>query len=575
MRVPGLLRSARGALLVAALMGHLPLLAQRTTLVLDATEQLPKRWRAPRRVASPLEGEQALRTLLNDLRAVGHLAASIDSCIPSGDTLRCHVHIGERSRWAHLSGSGIPPEIASRVRFRERTYTGRPVTPRQTVRVMEDLLRYAEEHGHPFAEVRLDSVRIHEDGWHAAVVLVEGRTVHIDSVVLRGTARLSSRYLQQHIGIRPGALYDEALIVALDRRVRELPFVAQKQKPYVLFTPETTKLYLFLDAKKASTVNGILGVLPDPVTGKVNLTGDIDLRLRNALRRGEAIELNWRSMKDRTQDLKVRLQLPFLFNTPCGTDLSLKLFRRDTSFLEVTGRAAVQFSMAQGDVISVFVNSKSSRVLGRIPVFSPGLANVKLLTYGLGLERQRLDYRPNPQRGYALVIEGSLGNKESRTPDPDNTVLTITTRSVQYEVIAQAILHVKLGRRGTVRIAGQGGAMVNPNLYVNELYRLGGIKNMRGVDEASIYASSYAIGTLEYRILLEENSNAFVFVDQAWWEDLSGAEPLRDDPIGFGVGTSFETKAGIFSLTYALASQFNVPVELRSGKIHFGFTSLF
>jgi hypothetical protein len=50
---------------------------------------------------------------------------------------------------------------------------------------------------------------------------------------------------------------------------------------------------------------------------------------------------------------------------------------------------------------------------------------------------------------------------------------------------------------------------------------------------------------------------------------------LTDTPLGFGVGTSFETKAGIFALTYALGQQFDNPIELRAGKIHFGFTSLF
>ena len=47
------------------------------------------------------------------------------------------------------------------------------------------------------------------------------------------------------------------------------------------------------------------------------------------------------------------------------------------------------------------------------------------------------------------------------------------------------------------------------------------------------------------------------------------------DTLGIGVGTSFETKAGIFGLTYALGRQFDAPFELRSGKVHFGFTSLF
>ena len=117
--------------------------------------------------------------------------------------------------------------------------------------------------------------------------------------------------------------------------------------------------------------------------------------------------------------------------------------------------------------------------------------------------------------------------------------------------------------------------MVNERLFRNEIYRLGGIKSLRGVDEASIVASSFAIGTVEYRFLFEENSNFFLFVDQAWWEDQSQSQLLTDKPIGFGTGTSFETKAGIFSLTYALGKQFNNPIELRSGKVHFGFTSLF
>ena len=117
--------------------------------------------------------------------------------------------------------------------------------------------------------------------------------------------------------------------------------------------------------------------------------------------------------------------------------------------------------------------------------------------------------------------------------------------------------------------------MVNGQLYSNELYRIGGIKTQRGVDEASIYASSYAIGTVEYRFLFEENSNLFLFTDQGWWEDQSRTPLLTDTPLGFGAGTSFETQAGIFSLTYALGRQFNNPIELRGGKVHFGFTSLF
>lgn len=117
--------------------------------------------------------------------------------------------------------------------------------------------------------------------------------------------------------------------------------------------------------------------------------------------------------------------------------------------------------------------------------------------------------------------------------------------------------------------------MVNNDLYRNELYRIGGLKTLRGVDEASIYCSAWAVGTVEYRFVYEENANFFLFVDQGWWEDGAQDQLVTDTPLGFGLGTSFETKAGLFSLTYALGQQFENPVQLRGGKVHFGFTSLF
>ena len=76
-------------------------------------------------------------------------------------------------------------------------------------------------------------------------------------------------------------------------------------------------------------------------------------------------------------------------------------------------------------------------------------------------------------------------------------------------------------------------------------------------------------------MILEENSNAFIFFDQAWWEDQSAPGLITDTPYGFGAGTSFETKAGIFMLTYALGSGAGRPLDLRESKVHFGFTSLF
>lgn len=547
--------------------------AQQHVLSVKADTVLPNKWKGPFKLEVSQVPERSAE-IRNAMIAEGYLAASRDSCVVGKDTTTCYYHLGIQYRWAHLTAGSVPQEIASSTGFRERFYRDRPITPVQVAKLFDGLLKECEDNGYPFAVVGLDSLRATDGGLSASVHLDRGRYVTIDSVVVRGTARVNERYLQSHLGIRPGDTYNESLVRGLESRTKELPFVARKQPAYLLFSPDQTKLYLFLDEKRASNFNGILGVAQDALTGQVHFTGDLDLKLRNALHHGEAIDLSWRSLQDRTQNLKVGFNYPFAFNTPFGADLGLTLFKRDTTFLEVTSRATIEYLLSRGDKVRVFVNNKNSQRLGQQLFYTPGLADVKLTSYGLGVQRERYDYRFNPRRGLGVDLEGSVGKKRSSTATFSDTAAA-EHRSVQYELNGNVSWYIPIGRRSTVKLAGQGGSMVNDLLYSNELYRIGGIKTQRGVDEASIYASSFAIATIEYRFLFEENSNFFLFMDQGWWEDRSKTPLLTDTPLGFGVGTSFETKAGIFSLSYALGKQFNNPVALRGGKVHFGFTSLF
>ena len=565
---------AIGSLLVAlALSG--PIMAQRHTILIPVDSALPKKWTRPIVVSNARLVKEKVAQHVSYLQGKGYLEATIDTCYTTGDTSTCPLVVGRFYRWARLSPRGVPTEIASEARIREKLYTNRPIDPRQVRDLLTDLLSRSENNGHPFAKVWLDSIRTEGTGMVATIMMDQGRSVKYDSVVVKGTLRTNQRFLQASIGIRPGDLYNEALVQSIERRVRELPFVTQKQRPYVQFTPESTKLYLFLDTRKASSINGVLGLQPNAITGKVALTGDIDLKLRNALKRGEAIDLNFRSLQNATQDLKVHTNLPFAFNTPFGIDGSLKLFKRDSTFLELNSRGGVEYLLNRGDKVTVFVNSKSSDRLGSNVIIQPGLADVKLLSYGLGITRERFDYRFNPKRGHSILLEGSAGRKRTSQAVFGQLEQPVDTRTTQIDISGVLVGHLALGRRGTLRLVAQGGQMVNTDLYTNELYRVGGLKSLRGANEASIFCSSFAIGTVEYRYVFEENSNFFLFVDQAWWENQVKDRFATDTPLGFGVGTTFETKAGLFSLTYALGQQFGAPIELRAGKVHFGFISLF
>ena len=153
---------------------------------------------------------------------------------------------------------------------------------------------------------------------------------------------------------------------------------------------------------------------------------------------------------------------------------------------------------------------------------------------------------------------------------------TLTLRTVQYQGQVIADYFIPIGGRSTFNTGFKGGFLSNRQVFRNELYRIGGLRTLRGFDEESINVSSYGIVTLEYRFLLERNSYLYAFWDGAYYENQAAVSGVKNDtPYGFGAGISFQTRAGIFSVNYALGQQQNNPILIRAAKIHFGFVNFF
>lgn len=97
---------------------------------------------------------------------------------------------------------------------------------------------------------------------------------------------------------------------------------------------------------------------------------------------------------------------------------------------------------------------------------------------------------------------------------------------------------------------------------------------LRGFDEEAIFASLFSVVTLEYRFLLSKNSYFNLFYDAAYVENRADGYE-NDFPFGFGAGLAFETKAGLFGVSYALGRQQSAPIDFRAAKIHFGYVNYF
>jgi outer membrane protein assembly factor BamA len=529
-----------------------------------------------------LTRKKALNNVLVALYGNGYLAASFDSFAVDTTKLTAFLNQGEVYKWLHLSKGNIDEGLISEAGFREKIYRNKPVNMNDLRKIQDRVLTFAENNGYPFSEIRLDSVRIASNGINAALVLHKGAFITVDSIIVKGNARLSETYLHNYLGIKKKMPYNEAIMSQISTRLQELPMVSETRKFNISFHEDKATVYLYLEDKKASQLDGVIGVLPDnSEAGKITVTGDVHLRLHSSFGYGELFDLNWKQPQPKTQDLKIKFNYPFLFSTPFGLDLNLSIYKKDTTYLELQRNFGVQYLLTGGNYYKAFYNNLSSSLIDvkqfEFATTLPPFADISTNSYGLGLRLQHLDYRLNPRNGYLIEGTASVGvknikqNQGLKNVDYDS----IQLKSTQYKGEITADYFLPAFNRSVIDIGSIAGYLQSPDIFENEMYRLGGLKTLRGFDEESILASRFVIGKLEYRYIIETNSYLFLFVNSMYYERRQLGAFVHDVPFGFGTGITFETKLGIFSLNYALGREFTNPIVFRAAKIHFGLINYF
>ena len=167
--------------------------------------------------------------------------------------------------------------------------------------------------------------------------------------------------------------------------------------------------------------------------------------------------------------------------------------------------------------------------------------------------------------------------KDENDPSFDYGTLydTLKTSAYQFRLNAIGAHYFSLSHASTIRFAVNAAWYQSPKIFWNELFQIGGYRLLRGFNEESILASVYTVGSLEYRYLVGMNSFLFTFADGGWAKNDVPGYAINSIYLGIGAGMAFETKAGIFNMSYAVGKQDSNPFEFRQAKIHLGYVNFF
>lgn len=525
--------------------------------------------------------------LIDSLQNEGHLEASLtNGYYQQNDSLFvAEIHLGPIYQWLELQLDQLPIEMQNLVEDRFSTWNHRPVRLADWQNLRERLLQYAENHGYPFARLRLEKITIEQQRVQASIVLDSGAQILLDSLRIIGNTRVDPYYLQSYLDLKPGQLFNRQNLKDTDRRLRELPFLKVDQSTEIQFRDQLAQPVLYLSDQNASRFDFIIGVLPNSQqTQRLLLTADLRADLRNVFGKGERLFAHFEQLRPATQELELAIDYPYLFRLPFGTRLDFGLYKRDSAFLDLNWELGLQYILPGGNYLQFFWSQQQSNLLSinRQQIEQqqrlPEQLDIRQQLFGMGFSWQNLDYRFNPRRGWSIDLRAGLGNKRIR---PNVTIEelgfgylydSLKTNQLQGRVEVKIIRHFPLFQNSTLRLVGDFGSIISETpVYQNEQFRLGGNRLLRGFDEEFFFAQQYALATLEYRLLISQNSFLFTFIDGAWL----GNPTQSQYPIGFGAGISLETRGGVFGLSLAYGKNGPTTIDLTSPKVHFGFISLF
>ena len=526
----------------------------------------------------------------------GYLVSSVDSVWYLQKNVHIDFYVGKKYNWIQLRTNNIDKSLLSKVGYAAKNFAEKPLNISEIDLLKERLLTYYENEGFPFAAVYLDSIAINDDKISASLMVNQGLVYRIDSINNYGKLKLNTKFLQQYLNIINGSVYNREKLKEVDKRMLELPYAQTEQPSSLNMLGSGSILNLYVNNKKSSEVSAIFGFLPDANnTGKLQVTGDVNLDLKNVFNAGESLLLKYQALQPKSPRLNLGYEKPYFFKSPFGLGFLFELFKKDSSFLQVNAQLGLQLNLTNKQSGKILVQWQTANLLqGGIDTNAikfnkklPFNIDVKSVNVGITYEFRNTNYRFNPLTGSDVTLTALTGIKNIKK---NNDILALKTTGFNYDKLYDSVKlksyqlrlkiaaahYFKISKSSTFKTAVNIGLYSSPTVFRNEVFQIGGYRLLRGFNEESIYATRYAVVTAEYRSLLSLNSYLFGFIDigatQAKFQNVNAQNFFT----GTGLGIAYETKAGLLNLSLAVGKRNDVPFNIRqASKIHFGYVNYF
>jgi hypothetical protein len=425
---------------------------------------------------------------------------------------------------------------------------------------LKQLLKRAESKGFSLAKISLENITVKTDVVTANVKLELGEKRLVNDIVINGYDKFPESHKLALRRFYKSKIFNQQNLDKLYKNVSQFQFVKQIKYPEILFTTDSTKVFVYVQKNNSNSFDGLIGFANDD-NQKLVFTGYVNVALQNIINSGEKFSLYWKNDGQQQTTFNVGLELPYLFKTNLGLKAQLNIFKQDSTF------QTTQTNLNLG----YYFNYNSRLYLGYQSAESSDIQNTNSFVLNdfknnfvtSTFESQRLDANQIifPEKLYFLLKLGS-GTRNAK----------LQTDS-QFFVQLNANYHLELNNRNSVSLKTQNYYLQSDTYIINELQRFGGINSIRGFNENSLQANAFSGIFTEYRYTLSPNLYVHSVIDYAYVEDKTFN--FKDRLLGLGFGFGLLTKNGLFNLVYANGSTKDQAIKLSNSIIQISLRAKF
>lgn len=425
---------------------------------------------------------------------------------------------------------------------------------------LNEALFVLEKKGYSLAKLKLINFRKINNNLCTDLKIDFENKRKINEIVINGYEKFPKGHLKNLKRLYRNTVFNQDNLKKLNSDFEKYRFVNQIKYPEILFSTDSTQVYVYLEKAKPNTFDGFIGFTNDDEK-KVVINGYLDLQLQNILNGGEKFTIFWKSDGKNQKTFNGALELPYLFKSPVGLKANLQIFKQDSIFQNT--QTAIDLGYYFNYNTKVFLgiqNSESSDI--------QNTNSISLSDFKNNFITSHFDYTFFNANDFLFADKAQVFFKigsGKRTNSIGNTN--------QYFTQLNAFYNLYLNKKNIFNIKIQNYYLKSNSYLTNELHRFGGINSIRGFNENSLQGNFLASILTEYRYVLADGIYAHSIVDYGFFQDKT--LNIQNNLVGLGFGFGLLTKNGLFNFIYANGSTKNQQIKLANSIVHVSFKARF